>query len=402
MSVIDSPPAAGSGTVPDELQSRRDEFLAAAAGRPAFARGAFLAVSLFWTLHGAIVALALLDSLRWRGDLVVEVLLVSFGGAYLWAILTRPVFRLIQSLRSTTVRGSRELIAVAVFGLGLAVLISVVIAGGDHFLNGQLGFRPVLRTRLPRDVLASFLVLSAGVAHDYLEAMRQRQQEAAELRAKLVQTRLDGLRAQLNPHFLFNTLNAIAALATVDPERVQRIIAQLSDLLRYMLAGSTAAEISLDEEIAVLRRYLDILELRYGEWLSTRIERDPSLGTALVPNLILQPLADNAVKHAIGPAGEGSIIVRASREGDTILLSVEDSGPGEQGGERRQEEMAHVGGFGLRHTQERLKQLYGKAGSVQLFPTTTGGMQAVVRVPYHTSPILAGVAVGTNTASSDA
>jgi two-component system LytT family sensor kinase len=195
------------------------------------------------------------------------------------------------------------------------------------------------------------------------------------------------LRAQLNPHFLFNTLNAVSALATIDPERVQRIIAQLSDLLRYMLAGSTAAEITLEEECALLKRYFEILELRYGEWLSTRIEREPDTAMALVPNLILQPLADNAVKHAIGLAGEGSIVVRACREGETLVLSVEDSGPGQIGGTARSEETGS-GGFGLRQAHERLVQLYGNEGSIRLIPTPAGGMVAEISIPFHTTPVL--------------
>jgi sensor histidine kinase YesM len=349
---------------------------------------ALLAITLFWTIYGSIVALTLLDSTGWRRSLVLEILGISFGGAYLWAIITPTLLWLVASARVAGLRGSAEAIAFVACGLGLAALISTVVAGGDLLLDGQLGFRSVFRTRLPRDVLASYLVLTAGVALDYLETLRARQREAAELRAKLVQTRLDGLRAQLNPHFLFNTLNAVSALATVDPKRVQRIIAQLSDLLRYMLAGSTAAEITIEEECALLQRYFEILELRYGEWLSTRIEREPDTAMAMVPNLILQPLADNAVKHAIGLAGEGSIVVRACREGETLVLSVEDSGPGQLGGTARSEETVGFGGFGLRQAHERLVQLYGNEGSIRLIPTPAGGMVAEISIPFHTTPVL--------------
>jgi LytS/YehU family sensor histidine kinase len=209
----------------------------------------------------------------------------------------------------------------------------------------------------------------------------QLQAQSAELEAQLAEARLTVLRARLNPHFLFNTLNAVSALVAKDPRGVRNMIALLSELLRHALAESKEQEIPLRDELRLLRLYLEILEIRYQGQLRTVVSADPDAQDALVPNLILQPLVENAMKHGIDRAGGyGTIEVRAHRSGDDLVLTVRDTGPGHEPAPP-----SRASGVGLRLTRERLAEMYGGEQSVALEPVDGGGMCARVVLPYHTS-----------------
>jgi LytS/YehU family sensor histidine kinase len=206
------------------------------------------------------------------------------------------------------------------------------------------------------------------------------QAQSAELNAQLAEARLAVLRTQLNPHFLFNTLNAVSALVAKDPRGVRDMIALLSDLLRFALKDSREQEIPLDEELRLLGLYLEILEIRYQGQLRTVVTVHPEAREALVPNLILQPLVENAMKHGIDPAGgHGAIEVRADRVGDDLVLTVQDTGAGSG-----TIVSTDGGGVGLRLTRERLSELYGSEQRLELDPIPGGGMIARIVLPYHT------------------
>jgi LytS/YehU family sensor histidine kinase len=215
----------------------------------------------------------------------------------------------------------------------------------------------------------------------------QLQAQSAELQAQLAEARLTVLRARLNPHFLFNTLNAVSALVAKDPRGVRDMIALLSELLRHALAESTEQEIPLRDELRLIRLYLEILEIRYQGQLHTEIVVDPDVQDALVPNLILQPLVENAMKHGIDRAGgHGTIEVRAHREGEALVLVVYDTGHGTDPAVP-----SDVSGVGLRLTRDRLAELYGSEQQLQLEPVVSGGMRASITLPYHTSDDLRAV-----------
>ncbi len=211
------------------------------------------------------------------------------------------------------------------------------------------------------------------------------QAQSAELNAQLAEARLSVLRAQLNPHFLFNTLNAVSALVAVDPRGVRSMIALLSELLRYTLKDSGEQEIPVHEEFRLLQLYLEILEIRYQGQLETRVVVDPGAEDALVPNLILQPLVENAVKHGIDPAGGfGTVEVRADRVGDDLVLSVHDTGAGQSGRAFREQ----GNGVGLRLIRARLTELYGSEQRLALEAAPDGGTVARMVLPYHTVPFV--------------
>ena len=215
------------------------------------------------------------------------------------------------------------------------------------------------------------------------------QAHSAQLQAQLAQARLDALRRQLDPHFLFNTLNTVSALVERDPRGVRRMIGQLSDLLRHSMDASSP-EIPLRLELELLERYMDIMRVRFEDQLEITVRADPATLDALVPNLILQPLVENAIKHGVEQRSDGGRVeVEAVLDGDILVLRVRDNGPGmspwspatpdtskESSGSARR-------GVGLRNTATRLAELYGPNYRFTVGPDSTGGTLAEVRLPYH-------------------
>jgi sensor histidine kinase YesM len=330
---------------------------------------------------------------------------LHFGGiglvfAAAWTVVTAVVFRLTArfSLEHTD-RLARNVVLVAA-GLAAALLMAGVGIGAFVAFGGRPvmddGVPVPLREMAPRLLIPNLLVYTAiavtGLARDASLRARARREQAvklqahnAQLQAQLAEAKLRVLHTQLNPHFLYNTLNAVSGLMDEDPRGARRMIARLSELLRYALRDTTGQEIPLEEELALVRRYLEIVEIRFQGRLETRIAADPGVGAALVPSLVLQPLAENAMKHGVGRAGGyGRIEIHASRSGDDLVLRVLDTGPGATPSLPMD---GSGGGLGLRHTRERLEQLYGSAHGFRLEPTPEGGMIAEIVLPYHTAPL---------------
>jgi two-component system LytT family sensor kinase len=230
------------------------------------------------------------------------------------------------------------------------------------------------------DLMVYFAILGSGIARDYFLRYQARLAETMALQAQLAQARLDVLRTQLNPHFLFNTLNAVSALVERDPRGARRMIARLSDLLRYTLEESTEQEVPLHRELDLLGEYIELMQIRFQDRLTVRIEVPDEVRNALVPNLILQPLVENAMKHGIGRiTGAGTIVLTARREGEALVVTVADNGPGPGGGEA---------GVGLTNTNARLRQMYGAGSNVVLAPVALRGTEARLVLPYHVTPVV--------------
>jgi two-component system, LytTR family, sensor kinase len=201
---------------------------------------------------------------------------------------------------------------------------------------------------------------------------------AASLQARLAEARLEALRAQLQPHFLFNTLNSVSSLMYRDVEAADVMIARLSDLLRLTLRGDRRREIPLREEVALLERYLDIERVRFEERMRVAVDIAPDAEAALVPPFLLQPIVENAVRHAIAPrpAG-GSIDIEARVERDELVIRVADDGPGLSPGEA-------APGVGLANTRARLAELHGSAARLELDQTAGGGLTVTIAMPGRT------------------
>ena len=224
--------------------------------------------------------------------------------------------------------------------------------------------------------LLAWSVLYFGIKHH--EGRQVERERALRAEAHLHQAQLRALRYQLNPHFLFNTLNAISTLVVEGrTDEATEMIARLSDFLRLTLAGEGVPEIPLAEELDFVERYLEIEQVRFGERLHVRVGAAPGLASHPVPALILQPLVENAIKHGVAPREAGGrIAVTARRAGSALVLTVEDDGPG-----LGDAAPTSAGGIGLTNTRDRLRQRYGEGASLSLDATGDGGLRATISIP---------------------
>lgn len=237
--------------------------------------------------------------------------------------------------------------------------------------------------------------LLVGIAHGLaqMQRLRARESQARELSRQLAEARLQALRMQLNPHFLFNTLNAISTLVHRDPHAADEMIACLSDFLRLTLAGSAQPESNLGTELEFARRYLDIEKVRFGDHLVIEEAIPSSCLPALVPTLILQPLLENAVRHGIEPEERrGTIHLAAERLGSILRLRIADTGSArthtQTGGSRSAALDGAAGrGVGLANTRARLKELYGERATLELRHPENGGTAVEIQIPWHEAPL---------------
>jgi sensor histidine kinase YesM len=225
------------------------------------------------------------------------------------------------------------------------------------------------------EVFMMALVLGVVHAVEYQRSLREGQLRASQLEHHLTRAKLEILRAELQPHFLFNALHSISTLMHRNVEAADEMLAQLGDLLRLSLERKNVQEAPLREELAVLAPYINILRIRFGDRLSIRVDVDPALLDVTVPLFILQPLVENAIRHGIDRrAGAGRIEIRARAEEESVEISVTDDGAGlSQNGLRE--------GIGLSNIRLRLEQLYGTRGAVALQGNPESGTQVTVKVP---------------------
>ena len=222
--------------------------------------------------------------------------------------------------------------------------------------------------------ILAWSVLYVGIKHQ--QALYRERERALKAEALAHEARLGALRAQLNPHFLFNSLNAISTLV-VDGRTsdATRVIARLGDLLRATLTTGDNIEIPLAEEMDLVRRYLDVEQVRLGDRLTVHVEVEPDAWRGRVPALLLQPLVENAVRHAIAPREEGGhVAISARRRNGRLSVTVEDDGPGLTSGSH---------GIGLTNTAERLKYRYGPAHRFDLGHGQLGGLRVDIELPYE-------------------
>jgi len=214
---------------------------------------------------------------------------------------------------------------------------------------------------------------------DRYRAARERELRHSQLQASLARAQLQALQAQLQPHFLFNALNAISSAMYEDVERADTMIARLSDLLRHVLRTTRAQTISLEEELRILDPYLELMRARFGARLRVELEIDEGARVAAVPALLLQPLVENAAQHGTPePPLPARIAIGARRLGDVLVVEVADNGPGMPPGR------TPIGqGIGLSNTAERLRALYGERAALEWENLPGGGFLVRVRLPYH-------------------
>ena len=273
------------------------------------------------------------------------------------------------------------------FPRNFAIQLGAVAAGvvGKYALYAQLArwlrpsevwrFDEMLVRNFASESIAFCVLLAIVHGIDVHRRYREREVQTARLEAELASARLDALTAQLQPHFLFNTLNSVSTLMRRDVDAAEEMLSHLGALLHRTLRQGERHEVALSEELEVLAQYLAIMQIRFQDRLVVRTRIGDGLGSAHVPPLVLQPLVENAIRHGISrKPGAGTIEIAAARTGASLEISVRDDGEGVS-------ESAE--GIGLSNTRRRLRQLYGDAQSLDLVKLAEGGSCVTLRIPLR-------------------
>ena len=331
-----------------------------------------------------------LTTLTFRpGDVTAtDLLILNLAYWYIPATLLPTIFRLAYRFRLDVGTWYRALALHAMCGLTFSVVHWAGMLGVRGLLWPNAGKPPTVAwasflqrqylTNLDWSLMTYTTVVGLAYALWYHRESQSSALAAAHLEARLMETRLRTLEAELHPHFLFNTLHAISTLVHSKPEAADRMISRLSDLLRLTFDRSGAPRIPLQEELEFLEKYLEIEQTRFQDRLTVQFDIDPEALDAEVPRLILQPLVENAIKHGLSPKpGQGVIKIGAARRNDVLSLEVKDNGVGLN---PRSRARLHEG-VGLSNTRDRLDCLYGSAHRIE-FSDGTGGLAVRLEIPF--------------------
>ena len=343
-------------------------------------------VSAAWIGPAVLGALNEIAQSRLWGDGRASIGQVVFASLdwFVYAFLTPAVFAIARRWPIARPHVARR----GLLHAAISLLFCVAWAGAGTLLKVALlgvppegWIRPFISwtfITLPFGVSVYLAVVAIEHAIRYFVEARDREVQMARLSEQLSSARFAALQAQLNPHFLFNTLNTIAVLVRDDDRAgASRMVEQLSDVLRRTLRRSST-ETSLDDELELVRQYLAIEQARFPDRLRVEIDVDATLGSAAVPSFALQHLVENAVRHGVARSpGAGIVKVSARRESAELVVTVEDHGPGFDVG------MLPPEGHGLANTRDRLRVLYGDRATLALGRGPEGGILATLRVPYH-------------------
>jgi len=335
-----------------------------------------------WTIPGLISASQLILSYQLRGDApdIAAAFRFALPGWYIWGALAPLVFLVARrfpleddaALRRVPLHLAAN---VAFVGGWVALVIALRTTLG---LPGATSAGPVIVSAIGTGLLVYWTLVLIHHALGYRREREARARREAELAGQLSRARLSALKAQLHPHFLFNTLNAISAFVRSDPARAETMLAELGDLLREVLEAPDGQIVPLSRELDFVDRYLSIQETRLGDRLEIRRRVDGDARSCGVPTMLLQPLVENAVEHGIARRRSGGVLqISAEREGDRLRLTVADDGPGAS------EEALDPSSWrvGLKNTRARLEQLFGDQHEFTLTNGGGGGVTAVVVLP---------------------
>lgn len=311
-------------------------------------------------------------------------LLIRF---YLWAAMSPLVVLMARRFR---IGGGRARKIIIHFGASIAFsLLHVAIylplfwlvawpASRDYLRSVRSAVGAGLNTVFPLGVIVYWVILAIAISVDLYRQNAQERERAAALQSSLLESRLNALRMQLQPHFLFNTLHSLSDLVLEDQRAATRMIARLGDFLRLTLDNSGSQLVTLQTELEFVRCYLEIEQVRFQDRLTVSIGADAGTESAMVPNLILQPLVENAILHGISRRiGPGNLEISAEQNDGYLDIRIRDDGPGFSSDEDRTGRR----GVGLSNVRERLRYLYGQDNLLILQNDTRGGMCATIRIP---------------------
>jgi len=308
---------------------------------------------------------------RWDLSVFVTGLAIT-GSLALFARLERVFIQpRLEQISRDWLRLETELF-ISLAGHILGTLLALLICG--RIFGFQV--EPVTSWMLLLGIVLVFPILhGAEMALGYYRQLVEKERVEQELRALAAQAELKALKAQINPHFLFNSLNTIAALIHTNPALAEATVERLATMFRYALAGSERGEVRLEEELAFVDDYLAIEQARFGEQLRVTQEIAPEVLDVPVPGLIFQPVVENAVKHGHGEDNRVDLTIRAKLDGDAVLIAIADQGPGMPAGYRIGDGLGH----GLRNVDERLKKMYGNG--LEILANKPQGAVVRIRIP---------------------
>jgi sensor histidine kinase YesM len=354
----------------------------------------------FWgraaLVFGVWTVIGLVFSAQWyfaafRSDQPVEwsrALYVQMNWGYLWALATPLVLWLVRRFPIDKQNWLRNLL-VHLLGSTLLIFITGIIGHIIVYVNyGRAAGRPYQFQNSLRFAVSNYtegmgiylLIAFLAYAYNYYQRYRQGELRASQLEAQLSQAQLQALKMQLHPHFLFNTLHSISALLHRDTDAARKMITRLGDFLRLTLENSGTQEVTLKQEMEFLRCYLEIERIRFQDRLTTRLFVDPDALDSHVPNLILQPIVENAIRHAIAPRSTpGEIEIRAKQEDGFLRIKIRDNGPGLP--MNRSVDSLFKKGLGLTNTQTRLDRLYGTGHRFEIANDPQGGLAVTLEIP---------------------
>ena len=345
-----------------------------------------------WTAWGLLLATQVTwyTSLGTRPTPFLTALRLNMPGALVWAVFTPAAIWLARRLPPFEGPHWPRGVAVHVVASAVAVFLEVLLVTvNGRWVRGPMpDDGPMLGSALrwsiwwyPSDCWLYWVIVAADYGVTHYRRLRERELRASQLEAQLAEARLQALKTQLQPHFLFNALHTIGQLVRTGQDALAvQVVAGLGDLLRRVLDGAGTQEVSLKQELEFLRSYLDVEQVRFRDRLKAVVDAEPDTLDARVPYLILQPLVENAIRHGIAPrATTGRLLISARRIAGRLHLTVRDDGSGLVSGGMSRDSR----GVGLANTSERLRQLYGDAASFEVVGADDGGTVARIVVPFR-------------------
>jgi len=323
-------------------------------------------------------------------DRLQEEFWINVVNYVLWGMLMPLVYYIVVRFRVYVPASAKERLTALAASLGMALLHESVsnvmyylpmhLLGEKQFTTDLLHIIINLYPVAMIDRLIEFWIIYAIFsAIDYQRKFRDQQIELAQVAGQLYGSQLNALRLQLQPHFLFNTLNTISSLMEFDTKGAQKIVSKLGNLLRGVLDKDKRNFIPLREELAFIKSYLDIEQVRFNDRLELRYDIDEQALDALVPSLILQPLVENAIKHGFAhKTGKGLIEVAAIRQGDQVNLQIRDDG---EGSNYDTGQLLSIG-IGLKNVQDRLNLLYPQMNRLEIVTSPGKGFEVNITIPY--------------------
>jgi two-component system LytT family sensor kinase len=345
----------------------------------------WMLITTVWTVFGLVMAMLthFLTStspspLSWSSSLFREMVY-----AYLWLLLTPVILRLVWRF------------PIDIRGRWLNILLHLVLSLVVSFIH-KLSYQsllfwlepafnlptkatsifPAVYSYLDYGAMIYWIFVLIQLSVNYARMYREKSLRAAQLETQLVQAQLHALKMQLNPHFLFNTLNTILVLIDANPALARGTLLKFSELLRMVLESNNEQTVSLDKEIEFLKKYLEIEQLRFTDRLNISFNADVHTLNACVPFLILQPLAENAIRHGVAKRrGDAELIVRSFQTNGSLVLEVENNAPSEH--------EPIVERIGLSNTRQRLQKLYGERAELMLQHTSGGRFISHISLPFE-------------------